>query len=389
MRIILIIFIFATLMSLMSENSTICLIINHLPESTPDKAELFLAGNFNNWDPASEEYKFVSQNDVFYQKLILEKGKKIEFKITRGGWDTVEKSKDGQEINNRKYTCSSDQDTIYISIENWRDKVESYSDKKSTQTGNIVIHPDFYIPQLDRKRSIRIYLPPDYDDTNKHFPVLYMHDGQNLFDEATSFVGEWKVDETLEKLYSENIMNGIIVVGIDNHPSRRLHEYSPWYNTQRDAGAEGAAYLEFIVNTLKPWIDSNYRTLPEPEHTGIAGSSMGGLISLYAGCKYPYIFSRLGIFSPAFWFAKDQLVEFINKYPLMKQSRLYIDVGTEEGNDLQQRKAYLNDAKDIYKLLIEHGLPEDNAKLIIDEGARHHEGSWARRFPAAMIWLWK
>jgi alpha-glucosidase len=197
-----------------------------------------------------------------------------------------------------------------------------------------------------------------------------------------------KIDESLESLFNEGRFNGAVVVGIDNHPRKRSDELIPWNNPEY-GGGEGDAYVDFITLTLKPWIDANYLTLTDAQNTAIAGSSLGGLISLYAGCKYPEVFGKLAIFSPAFWVVKAEIRQYIMSHPLLRQTRVYMDVGTNEGNDNSQRNAYLKDAEEIKDLLAKTSTPKDNLKLVIDEGARHHENYWAKRFPDALLWLFQ
>ncbi|MEJ7769629.1 MAG: alpha/beta hydrolase-fold protein, partial [Chitinophagaceae bacterium] len=170
------------------------------------------------------------------------------------------------------------------------------NDRPHTASGNVqIIDTAFYIPTLNRTRRIWLYLPEEYKNSKKKYPVLYMHDGQNLFDESTSFSGEWKVDETMDEL-----ANACMVVGIDNGESKRMNEYNP-NDTHQFGKGEGRQYLEFIVKTLKPYIDKKYRTLRSAKNTMMAGSSMGGLITFYAGLYYPKVFGKLGVLSPAFW----------------------------------------------------------------------------------------
>ncbi len=158
-----------------------------------------------------------------------------------------------------------------------------------------ILDSSFPIKTLGRERRIWIYLPPDYKDSNTKYPVLYLHDGQNLFDDATSFAGEWCVDETLDRLKLP-----MIVVGIDNGGQHRMTEYNPEDNN-RFGKAEGRDYLEFLVKELKPYVDRHYRTRKQARYTSIAGASMGGLISYYAGIWYPKTFGKIGVFSPSFW----------------------------------------------------------------------------------------
>ena len=185
-------------------------------------------------------------------------------------------------------------------MSHWLDYQTTKANNGHTVVGNLKVLDSLYSPQLDNQRDIFVYLPPSYASSDRHFPVLYMHDGQNLFDAETSFAGEWQVDESMELLSEEGIE--AIVVGIPNAGNDRLDEYSPFAMSNL-GGGKGDSYLEFIVQTLKPLIDVDFRTLPDRENTSILGSSMGGLISLYAFFRYPNIFGAAGAMSPAFWFA--------------------------------------------------------------------------------------
>jgi len=172
----------------------------------------------------------------------------------------------------------------------------------TSQHNVFVIDEAFYIPQLNRVRRIWIYIPEGYDDSDKRYPVIYMHDGQNLFDESTAIGQEWQIDETLNSMLAETI-----IVGIDNS-EHRMNEYN--FNHHEEYGpGEGKQYMEFIVHTLKPFIDENLRTMPQREYTQLAGSSMGGLISFYGSIYYAETFGGAGIFSPALWLVEDVMHE--------------------------------------------------------------------------------
>ena len=273
------------------------------------------------------------------------------------------------------------------------------------------------MPRLEsRERTVRVYLPAGYDAGGGRYPVLYLQDGQNLF--AAGGYGDWLIDETLDRLVAEGRTEGVIVVGIDNG-ERRWEEYSPWINRRMhewidpawarpENGGEGAAYVDFLARTLKPEIDRRYRTLPDAAHTGIGGSSMGGLISLYAGLERPDVFGRVMAMSPAVWFAEgggawlseNQLLEYIRGRTPPATVRFYVDMGTEERSresdpDVVDRKgrrvtyprAYLEGAAAAVDALRDGGVPEANLRYVVDAGAPHHESAWARRFEAAMTWL--
>ncbi len=273
---------------------------------------------------------------------------------------------------------------------------------------DIRIVENYEIKELNKLRTLRIYLPPDYEKGNKNYPVLYMHDGQNLFhDETASYGKSWKIAETLDRMFYNGETEGIIVVGIDNSRADngldRLNEYSPWVNEEigkfiswatvdYPLGGEGQKYAEFIVNTLKKDIDKNFRTKKGKEYTGIAGSSMGGLISLYIGLKYQDIFSKIGVFSPAFFFKQDKTNDFVRKSNIGEHVKIYMDIGTEETSDESIpdfNKIYVNMAQEMDLILKnEKGIKRENIKFIIDEGARHEEEAWAKRFPEAVKWLY-
>jgi alpha-glucosidase len=251
--------------------------------------------------------------------------------------------------------------------------------KASTALPGVRILPDLVeIPGLNRKRQIRLYLPPNYATSGKRYPVLYMHDGQNLFDNATSFVGEWKVDETLDALSKEGKLE-LIVVGIDNGGDKRMTELNAWDNTRFGAG-EGRQYTDFIVGTLKPMIDATYRTLPDRAHTAIMGSSMGGLASHYAIAQYPQVFGKAGVFSPAYWTATPSF-GFMAQHPLPKDARLYLLMGELEGESM------VPDVQHMAQVVQASGHPAANTVLKIVPGQKHNEGFWSGELREALLWM--
>lgn len=235
-------------------------------------------------------------------------------------------------------------------------------------------------------RIIRVYLP---NDLNKRYPVLYMHDGHNLFDiEASYGKAVWDVHTTLDAIETQYQKN-IIVVGIDCHPQKRCTEYSPWERKNNplvkdDLGGGGEEYVNWIVTTLKPLIDERYPTLPD--ETSLAGSSMGGLISLYAGYRYPKIFKAVGCFSSAFWFSSKEIFAFVKKNHV-PEIRVYLDAGKKESNKLFYRIRYANDTIRMGKLLRKLGTTD--LKVEIDKNGIHHESAWRKRFTLFIRWLLK
>ena len=337
---------------------------------------IFIAGNFNIWNPYDNRYKFkVANSESPFLDLQLPEGN-YEYKFTRGSWAKVETTKDGKGIGNRALTVSKDT-VINISIPGWSDDFKSETTpRKHTASSHVsVLDSAFNMPQLNRTRRIWIYLPADYATTKKRFPVIYMHDGQNLFDEATSGFGEWGVDECLDSLFKQGEKK-CIVIGIENG-TKRMNEYNP-YEFKPYGSGEGDKYVDFLVNTLKQYIDKNFRTLANKTNTFIAGSSMGGLISLYAVMKYPGIFGGAGIFSPAFWTA-PMLEEDLNKTGKKIKSKLFFYAGGKESDrmipDMQKIEA---DIKAI-----------SSSKIYerTDADAKHNEASWRKYFPEFYKWI--
>jgi predicted alpha/beta superfamily hydrolase len=236
-----------------------------------------------------------------------------------------------------------------------------------------------------------VYLPPSYSQSDKYFPVIYMHDGQNLFDQSTSFAGEWQVDETMEALSHQGYE--AIVVGIPNMAHQRLDEYSPFPEPRHSEG-RGEAYLDFILETLKPLINRQFRTLPERAHTGIIGSSMGGLISLYAFFRYPEAFGFVGAMSPSLWFARGRIFSYLEEAALTP-GKIYLDTGTHEGTDFvadrllsARLNPYRTTTHAMYDLLYHKGYrPGQDLLYVEEEGGLHHESAWARRLPEALQFL--
>lgn len=235
-----------------------------------------------------------------------------------------------------------------------------------------------YSPELDNERDLLVSLPGGYSAGERRYPVIYMHDGQNLFDPATSFSGSWNVDVAMAEVSLDGL--GAIVVGIPNMGMERLAEYSPFEHPKL-GGGRGDLYLEFLINTVKPLIDERYLTAADREHTGIVGSSMGGLISLYAFFRHPEVFGFAGVMSPSLWLNELDMFSFIESAPYAP-GKLYLDVGDLEGarhvekalrlRDLLQAKGYL--------------LGED-LMWVEEEMGAHHESAWARRFRDALPFL--
>ncbi|MEO0723860.1 MAG: alpha/beta hydrolase-fold protein [Bacteroidota bacterium] len=351
--------------------------VTSIPSNTPNDSDIYLAGDFNNWSPDNGDYILDETGSDTYEISLDIPAGSYEFKFTRGSWPTVEGTAGGTFRPNRQVTYSGGTQTETLTIEGWEDQ----SGTNGTAADNVsILSESFFMPQLNRNRRIWIYLPPDYATSARSYPVLYMHDGQNLFDDATSFSGEWGVDESLNDLFSEGDY-GIIVIGIENGGGNRLPEYTPWPNPTY-GGGEGSAYVDFIVETLKPYVDANYRTLPDQPNTGIMGSSLGGLISLYACIRHQDIFGRAGVLSPSLWFT-DDIYEFVANTGKQQDVRIALLAGELESSTMVPM------LQNMYNTLLAAGFTSTELDITTHADGEHSEWYWRREFSSTYQWLFQ
>jgi alpha-glucosidase len=256
---------------------------------------------------------------------------------------------------------------------------DQITQRTPTATENVSVLPyPFLIPELERQRTVRLYLPPNYENESQSYPVIYMHDGQNLFDEATAHAQEWNVDESLNTL-AKATGRKFIVVAIDNGGEFRMNELSPWPN-ERFGEAQGKAYMQLIVDVVKPYIDTNYRTKADANNTAIMGSSMGGLISHYAIHNYPEVFAKAAIFSPSYWYSQDVFSDS-QLHRSKDSARLYVLYGSEEGDGM------IADIDKMQRLFKGQGHPRENMKFVVVPTGQHNEQLWGSEFTDAIKWL--
>jgi predicted alpha/beta superfamily hydrolase len=356
--------------------------VTSIPSNTPSGDQIFVAGNFQGWNPGSTSHILNKNIDGSWQLTISPSTGPLQFKFSRGSWAKVESNASGGYIPNRTHNYTGGNDTLILTIAGWEDLGSSGSTNSTAAPNVKILSSAFNMPQLNRNRRIWIYLPPDYENSQKRYPVLYMHDGQNVFDASTSFAGEWKVDESLNDLHAKGDF-GCIVVAIDNGQVLRTNELSPWFNASYKAGGEGAQYMKFITETLKPHIDSAFRTRPAREYTALMGSSLGGLISHYGLLQHQKTFSKAGILSPAYWF-NNEIDSFTNVTALDGKMKFYIIAGQNEGSG-----SVVRDVDKMTSILTSKGLQSDEVRKLIHQDGQHSEWYWAREFPAAYIWLFK
>ena len=232
-----------------------------------------------------------------------------------------------------------------------------------------------YMPQLDRERTIRVFLPRDYEKTNRSYPVLYMQDGQNLFEPETAFGGrDWQIPATL---FKQPLRRQAIIVGIDNGEENRLNEYAPY--PTKDGGGEADLYCQFITDTLKPFIDDNYRTLTDRENTGIAGSSMGGLCAYYAGLAYGNIFGKVGVLSPSIWF-NPSVIDLANNNPSLK-SRFFVVGSKTEMRSMEKT------LENMYNAFKNGGFSDEQIQVAVRDRGKHNEFFWRLEFKKMFEYL--
>lgn len=342
---------------------------------------VYVAGNFNSWNPQDYSYKLKPLGSRLSIVLKDIPAGTYAFKFTRGGWNRVETTTDGRDIADRVVELKGDMTQEFV-IEGWKD---DYPDKPKPYTATPqvkVLDSMFYMPQLDRKRRIWIYLPKGYATSKTSYPVLYMHDGQNLFNEQTAPFGEWGVDEAMDSLQKATGKQ-MIVVGIDNGGEKRMSEYNP-YDFQNNKG-EGAKYVEFIAQTLKPYIDQKFRTQKDAASTFTAGSSMGGLISLYAVLKYPNVFGGAGVFSPAFWTAPQLFADVEKTDWAGAKPKFFFYAGGKEGSSAEGQAKMVADMKRMVSIIEKKG--NVNTTTIVNPMGQHNEPTWRKQFPDFYKWL--
>ena len=364
-----------------------------VPKDTPAADTLYLAGDLaevGSWK--ADGVALQRNDDGTYSTTVNEaKGSTLEYKINRGSWDTVEKGTAGEEIGNR--TVSFDADKVEkITVAQWADQgnAKPAEPPKSTATGDIHYHEHFHSDILHNDRRLIVWLPPTYaSDTASRFPVLYLHDGQNCFDASTSFSGvEWQADETADALIRAGKIRPIIMVGIANVGDDRMNEYTPTRDAKRGAGGNGEQYAQFLITEVKPFIDRTYRTLPDRADTAVAGSSLGGLISLYLGLKHGDVFGQVGVISPSlFWDNRSLLKEIQTDPSGIKSERIWLDIGTAEG-DASDQSENVADARALAAVLQGAGMVAGKDYRYLEvPGGKHNEAAWAARFDQVLTFF--
>lgn len=262
--------------------------------------------------------------------------------------------------------------------------------RAESATGDLRLR-EFHSRIFDNDRFLRVWLPPSYDDpqnATRHYPVLYLNDGQNLFEPATSFNGvEWQVDETADRLIREGVIPPMIIVGIDNPGNDRIREYMPHRSFQpMMLRVQGSRYPSFLIKEVMPFVARHYRVASGPENTGLGGSSLGALISLYTAAVRPGTFGRLFLESPSLWASNRQIIRQsrgVKRWP----ERVFLATGTAEAGRQDRDQSMVDDVRELASIMGRSGLDDRRLRFVVEDGATHHESAWARRFPEGLSFL--
>jgi predicted alpha/beta superfamily hydrolase len=371
---------FSTALSNGSASDVLNLSMLTLELFTPndDLRPIYVVGNFNDWKPADDSYKMEKMKAGHYKYTFrkqLDLSEPLEYKYVKGGWESEELGADGFSTQNRRMEVAKGK--VRDTVSHWKKHEKWYNSKYYPNIE--IISKRFILPQLGRRRRISVLLPYNYHITNKRYPVLYLQDGQNLFENDAPF-GTWGVDKQLAHL-AQNGKGDFIVVAIDHGGKDRIKEFLP-YDSTKWGEAMGKEYATFLSETLKPYIDSKFRTLSNRLNTGIGGSSMGGLISIYAGLLFPQTFSKFMIFSPSLWISPRVYVDATRFYNT-PATKIYLYAGGSEGVGM------VTNAKKLQETLEKRGLSAGTLefRLQVDPFGRHNEARWGQEFPHAAEWL--
>lgn len=345
-----------------------------------DRRPVYVVGNFNNWTTEQARFKM---RRVATGKFVLTfppdvlLPQRLEYKYVRGGWENKELDTFGNTTHNR--ILEHPQGVVNDFVARWSNYGLTFTPSFLPKIE--VVSDAFYSPELKKNRRVVALLPYDYaQKTEKRYPVLYLQDAQNLFDDKAPF-GNWAIDKKLAVL-AEKGMGDIIVIAVDHGGETRINEFLPPTKDTKLGQSEGRKYVKFIAKTLKPHIDTHFRTLTDRLHTGIGGSSMGGLISIYAGLIHPETFGRLMIFSPSLWAVQNApfaAIRFFKPIP----TKIYAYAGGKEGANV------VPNVKNFQKTIQAQGFDDTKIgfKLTVDPYGLHNERRWGEEFPKAVEWL--
>lgn len=341
-----------------------------------DARPVYIAGNFNHW--LTQDKAFVMEkigNGLYHYKFTHDFNypEQLIYKFTKGDWSEVEIDENGNRTLNRetgRYTGIQNEH-----VARWRKNWLPFKPNFLPQV--VLLSDEFEIPQLNKRRKIWALLPHDYDSSTESYPVMYLQDAQNLFNEEADY-GNWEIDKKLAVM-SEYKVGKIIIIAIEHAEEDRIREYNVG-KTVLGKG-QGKKYMQFLTETLKPFVDANFRTKTDRQNTGIGGSSMGALISIFSGLRYPSIYGKLMIFSPSLWVKPDMKIKVANQNDW--DTKIYLYAGGDESETM------ISHVKNFKERLIASEFVKDKMEinLSINKEGKHNELYWSDEFPKAIEWL--
>lgn len=342
-----------------------------------DHRPVYLSGNFNQWATQDRRFMLHKIDEGKYSFTFpkdFEFRENLAYKFTKGDWSEVEIDRYGNKTSNRH--CEKASGVQEEHVPRWRKNWLPYRPSQLPQVH--LISEEFEIPQLNKKRKIWALLPHDYDTSSESYPVLYLQDAQNLFNENAPF-GNWQIDKKLAVM-SDYGIGKIIIIAIEHAEKERLIEYNVGKTLLGEG--QGKKYIRFIADTLKPFIDKSFRTKSEREFTGIGGSSMGGLVSIFSGLMYPEVYGKLMIFSPSLWVIPKIKFSFLDLFE-PAETKIHLYAGGDESETM------IKHVKKFKKRLLKRGKGNENMKvnLSINMDGKHSETYWSDEFPKAIEWL--
>ncbi|MEM7231723.1 MAG: alpha/beta hydrolase-fold protein [Planctomycetota bacterium] len=372
-----------------------------VPKDTPADTAVLLVGNskeLGRWNPENGVKLERRKDGKYAARVSFVKNRRVEYKLCLGSWRRPERTADGGDRKNREITPTQNE-TVDIEVPRWGD---GRAPRRTTSiTGTVKTHAKVKSKFLELPRDVFVYLPPGYvRNTDARYPVLYMHDGQNLFDRRrTAFGVEWGIDETAQRLILAKRIEEIIVVGVSNTRHRTAEYTMPAPSLKNSDGPDtvkrpksrGDRYARFLVEELKPFIDETYRTKTERDHTAIGGSSLGGLISLYIASKHPKVFAKCAVVSAALAWNQQQILKQVERDGAwMRRARIWLDMGTSEARTLDDGTEYLTvkNTRKLVEIFDQWELAPGRDYYYSEiQGGTHDEAAWASRADKILLFL--